>query len=607
MVKLTPGLAFLLHHLLLPSLAYLGILLLSRFFSVQLPIPGGLLLPLCFLSVPLRVILGVILKERAEAREAEAMGARLAPRAQGKRMGNYDVLVWLMGCWRNGYPGDGIRDLVAELGPVFNSRILWANMIFTVSPECIKLILTDSDHYVKGERFRTAMGSVLGNGVFNSDGDMWKFHRSMTRPFFTRDRIGAFALFDRHASLVITRIKEKMSEGEAIDFQDLMLRFTLDSGTDHLFGSCVNSLSTPASSLPSPYSKSSSRPVTTSRSSTYDDLSDPNAFSDAFQRAQIIIAERERLGWMWPLREIFKDYTEEPMRVVNGYLDRVVSAAIAQRKAREDQVVMDGKNGLLDEEESETLLGHLIGQTEDPALLKEEALNILIAARDTMAATLTFAIYFLCLHPDVMNKLRAEILAKVGPTRMPGFEDVKDLRYLKAVINETLRLLPPVPFNVRESTRSTTWPSPDPNKKPIYIPAGSATSYSVLMMHTRKDLWGPDADQFDPDRFIDERFKKYLLPNPFIFLPFNAGPRICLGQQFAYNQVSFVLIRLLQSFASFSLCPEAFPPDARPPADWKNAEGESRKAREQFRPHIILTMSSKGGMWVKAREAESDA
>jgi len=53
----------------------------------------------------------------------------------------------------------------------------------------------------------------------------------------------------------------------------------------------------------------------------------------------------------------------------------------------------------------------------------------------------------------------------------------------------------------------------------------------VLMMHRRKDLWGPDADEFDPDRFLDHRLQTYLLSNAFIFLPFNAGPRICLGQQ----------------------------------------------------------------------------
>ena len=97
---------------------------------------------------------------------------------------------------------------------------------------------------------------------------------------------------------------------------------------------------------------------------------------------------------------------------------------------------------------------------------------------------------------------------------------------------------------------ATTWPHPDPTQKPYYIPAGTRIMYSALIMHRRKDLWGPDgkyttcgiavyllipttilADEFDPDRFLDDRLKKYLIKNPFIFLPFNAGPRICLGQQ----------------------------------------------------------------------------
>ncbi len=55
--------------------------------------------------------------------------------------------------------------------------------------------------------------------------------------------------------------------------------------------------------------------------------------------------------------------------------------------------------------------------------------------------------------------------------------------------------------------------------------------YSVFLMHRREDLWGPDAQSFDPDRFLDDRVQRYQTGNPFIFLPFNAGPRICLGQQ----------------------------------------------------------------------------
>src|SRR5882672_9960763 len=71
--------------------------------------------------------------------------------------------------------------------------------------------------------------------------------------------------------------------------------------------------------------------------------------------------------------------------------------------------------------------------------------------------------------------------------------------------------------------------------------------------------------KFDPDRFLDERVHKYLTPNPFIFCPFNAGPRICLGQQFAYHEASFFLVRLLQRFGKFELDTET---NAKPPVDW---------------------------------------
>ncbi|KAK7034104.1 cytochrome P450 [Favolaschia claudopus] len=120
-------------------------------------------------------------------------------------------------------------------------------------------------------------------------------------------------------------------------------------------------------------------------------------------------------------------------------------------------------------------------------------------------------------------------------------------------------------------------------------------------MHRRKDLWGPDAEEFSPDRFLDERVKKYLLPNPFQFLPFNTGPRICLGQQFAYNEMSFMLIRLLQSFESFSIDEDAFMPDARPPKEWASAPG--RKGIDKFKPKFHLTMYTSDGMWIKAKEA----
>ena len=170
------------------------------------------------------------------------------------------------------------------------------------------------------------------------------------------------------------------------------------------------------------------------------------------------------------------------------------------------------------------------------------------------------------------------------------------MKYLRAFINELLRVYPPVPIDVRTSNRDTVLPNKD-GSKPYFVAAGTAVSYSLWDMHRREDLWGPTAQEFDPDRFIDERMRKYVTPNPFIFTPFNAGPRICLGQQFAYNEASFFIVRLLQQFSKFSLASESQPPETLPPASWKAHGGI--QGREKIRPWLALTLSVKGGLWAR--------
>jgi cytochrome P450 len=224
-----------------------------------------------------------------------------------------------------------------------------------------------------------------------------------------------------------------------------------------------------------------------------------------------------------------------------------------------------------------------------------------------MASLLTFTIYCFSQHPEVMKKARQEVINTIGLQKVPTYEDIKDMKYLRATLNETLRLFPPVPFNVRQSIRNTTWPSNKPGEKPYFIPEGTMCLYSVWTMHRNKDLWGPDALEFDPERFIDERLHKYLTPNPFIFLPFNAGPRLCLGQQYAYNQMSFMLIRLLQTFESVTLAKDAQPPWSLPPTEWKQSAAQGkRRAREEVWPKTHLTMYAHGGLWVRMKEGAKD-
>ena len=165
------------------------------------------------------------------------------------------------------------------------------------------------------------------------------------------------------------------------------------------------------------------------------------------------------------------------------------------------------------------------------------------------AALLTFTLYLLSQHPQVTKKLRSEIIAVV-PEGPPTFDDVRNLKYresllmlpntvntshlpgtraVRACLNETLRLFPPVAINARASVRQTLIPGA-PGSKPIYVPRGTTVSYSDMLMQRRKDLWGEDALEFDPERWIDPERVKIMTSDPFKFVPFNAGPRICLGQ-----------------------------------------------------------------------------
>ncbi|KAF8894964.1 cytochrome P450 [Mucidula mucida] len=462
-----------------------------------------------------------------DERTARSLGARLAPGVRGKLPLNYDVLMALHHASESGYSCELFQDFADEYGAIYDLDLGGFSLPTTISPKHIQALLaTQFDKFEKAPTFRDVMKPVLGSGIFNADGDMWRFHRTLSRPFFSRDRVKHFDIFDRHALFTIQKMKDRLRLGAPVDFQDLIQRFTMDTATEFLLGPCVDSLS---STLPYPHEKASA--------------SDADTFSDAFLRTMLALAQRERTRDLWPLMEIKKDCVLEHLEKVNAYIHPIIDAAMQRNKhvAIGDEV-----------DAGDTLLDHLVFATDDASIIREEIINILIAGRDTTAATLSFVVYLLSMHPEVMTRLRAEVIRVVGPHRQPGIDDVKELKYMKAFINETSRLFPPVPANIRETVDGVILPPDFPGEQPTYVPRRRIL-YSIMVMLRRKDLWGPDADEFDPDRVLDERNKKYIFPNPFIFLPFNAGLRICLGQQFVYNEMSFMLARLMQNFRLFTL------------------------------------------------------
>jgi cytochrome P450 len=197
-----------------------------------------------------------------------------------------------------------------------------------------------------------------------------------------------------------------------------------------------------------------------------------------------------------------------------------------------------------------TFLHAIAGYTRDRKVLRDQLVSVLLAGRDTTACTLAWSIYELSLQPQIVTKLRQEIINHIGLERAPTYQDLKEMKYLQHVINETLRLYPVVPFNVRMSLCDTTLPTgggPD-LQQPIGVPKGTPVGYSPLVMQRCPELYPPIESGFpDVASFVPERWDHWT-PKSWTYIPFNGGPRICVGQQFALTEMGYVLIRLFQRF-----------------------------------------------------------
>lgn len=334
----------------------------------------------------------------------------------------------------------------------------------------------------------------------------------MLRPNFVRSQIGDLQTFERHIQHLIAEVPR---DGSMVDLSVLFFRLTMDSATEFLFGESTESL--------------------TKRSS--------EGFAESFMRAQDYIAHNSRWGRLAALFPANKQFAYD-QKLVHDFVDYYVQKGLARRSellANKSTAEKSGRYVFLDE---------LVRQTTDPIQIRSELLNILLAGRDTTASLLTNVWYMLSKRPDIWQKLQQEVSTLNG--ELPTFEQLKDLKYLKALLNESLRLHPVVPGNSREALEDTTLPlggGPD-GRSPLFVKKGDVMSWSVYTMHRRKDYYGQDAEEFKPERWLDDPTTgRKGLRTDWHYLPFNGGARICLGQQFALTEASYTTIRLCQAFS----------------------------------------------------------
>lgn len=404
--------------------------------------------------------------------------------------------------------------------PTIRLHQLTNTTVFTKEPEVIKSVLaTHFKEFDLGRRYQF-LAPFLGDGVFTLSGSGWYHSRQLLRPQFASDIVSRVQDLEK-ATQVLIGILNRESNNGYIDAQDLFFRLTLDTATEFLFGESTNSLT-------GEEGIKQNRKVSAAE------------FANAFNQGQELAIKRviaQRLYSLATPKE-FWDCT----RVCHEFVDYYVSEVLKEKRENPEKI----ENGRY------YFLRELVKQTEDPVLMRSQALNILLAGRDTTASLLSLTFSLLARHKHEYYKLRQAILEEFGDTTEKiTFSSLKRCEQLRNVINEVLRLHPIVPTNARTATKDTVLNKGGgkDGQSPLFVSKGTVVAYSTYAMQRDPEIWGVDADEFKPDRWYTFR------PPSWTYIPFNGGPRICLGQQFALGEASYVLCRLIQSFSDIEMEP----------------------------------------------------
>ncbi|KAK8257876.1 cytochrome P450 [Phyllosticta capitalensis] len=448
-----------------------------------------------------------------------------------------------------------ISNRFREYGQTYSTLRLGTPLIITNEPANLQAVLaTRFKDFALGPFREPAMGHFLGKGIFTTDGAHWAASRAMIRPNFARDQVADLAMLESHVQdLLAVLPRDGHTE---VDLQDLFFRLTIDSATAFLFGKSADTLKEKLYSTD---------PASTRQGAK---------FAAAFAAAQEECLNFVQLG---PLAALMKCKArvsdgELAVDVVHSYVDQFVDEAVRYRQTLDEQQ----QHGIDAAEKSPkegkyVFLHELAKQTTDKRRIRDELLNVLLAGRDTTASLLGNLFFVLARRPDIWAKLKQEIALLDG--RRPTYEELRGFRYLKWCLNESLRIHPVVPINTRLATTDTVLPvGGGPNgTSPIFVRRGTAVVYSTYTLHRRRDVWGPDADEFRPERWEG-------LKVGWEYLPFNGGPRICVGQQYALTEAGYATVRLVQEFEELMGC-----------------------RGEEWHEFVTLTLCGKGGCWVTLR------
>lgn len=409
-------------------------------------------------------------------------------------------------------------------------------MIVLSTPDAFEDVLkTQFDSFPKGQVICEALKDFMGNGIFSVDHAPWIYQRKVSSGLFTMR-----ALHDQMAATIrvntskLHRVLAKFSDcRQPVDLCWLFNRFTVEAFAEMGFGAQLNCL----------------------------ESDQDNEFQTALDGVLRLIRQRFlRPAWVWKLQKLLNTGVEREMKqyraVVDNTVFEIINQALAKRHQRSPTTTDAAENDppkrtllslFLDSESSETNL--------DAKFLRDMVVNFLLAGRDTTAQTLSWLFYELDQHPDVIAKIREEIVANApefvrptsgeqeeDPLSVPTVEQTQGLVFLEATLKEVLRLHPPVPIINKTVAKDVVL------SDGTFLRANTMVLLFNYGMARLESVWGPNATEFRPERWIEPSTGKLRVVSSYKFAAFNAGPRVCLGMNLALMELKIVVTGLLTHF-----------------------------------------------------------
>ncbi|MEU3841278.1 cytochrome P450 [Streptomyces sp. NPDC028635] len=400
---------------------------------------------------------------------------------------------------------DSVR-LGRRLGPIFRRRAFGKEFVLVWGGGLVA-DLSDESRFAKHVGLGIAnLRPVVGDALFTAYNDEpnWQLAHDVLAPGFSREAMAAYHPMMLDVAARLTEHWDRAAAaGHGVDVPGDMTKLTLETisrtGFGHDFGS---------------FERPRLHPFVTAMVGT---------LSHA-QRLNTVPAPMAPLLLRGATRRNAADM---------AYLNRTVDEVVRARRAA------GGGDGDLLDRMLETAHPRT-GERLSALNVRRQVITFLVAGHETTSGALSFALYYLARHPEVAALARAEVERVWGAAEVPAYEQVAKLRYVRRVLDESLRLWPTAPAFAREAREDTVLAGDHPMRR------GAWALVLTPMLHRDPAVWGADAERFDPDRFDAAAVR--ARPGH-VFKPFGTGARACIGRQFALHEATLVLGLLLRRYS----------------------------------------------------------